>query len=162
MYFWSRFIWSTNLFCILYIVFSISYTDRKSLTMQTDHDKDLIMNIRIFIAFHNKFWEFWKQNVCWVIFHFFFVSYWSVFLKNYFRNTISECQTVWIQIRLDKNVGPDLDPNSLQSFIADDTSRQRVNKFWEFLEQTVCLTNESNRDCFDERKLGLSVLGIHS
>ena len=49
--------------------------------------------------------------------------------KNYFelyRNNFSECQTVWIQIRADIFVGPDLGPNCLQRLSADNTSRQRV------------------------------------
>ena len=37
----------------------------------------------------------------------------------------SECQTVWIQIRPDDIVGPDLAPNCLLRLSADDTGRQR-------------------------------------
>ena len=33
--------------------------------------------------------------------------------------TLSECQTDWIQIRID--VGPDQDPNCLQRLLVDDT-----------------------------------------
>ena len=45
------------------------------------------------------------------------------FFKNIFKKnlsgTLSECQTVWIQIRTDA-VGPDLGPNCLQRLSADD------------------------------------------
>ena len=47
-------------------------------------------------------------------------------LKNSLINTISECQTVWIQIRSNIFFRPDLGPNCLQRLSADDTSRQRL------------------------------------
>ena len=59
----------------------------------------------------------------------------SLSSADYFQNQLSpkilsgipsECQTVWIQIRPD-SVGPDLGPNCLQGFSADDTGRLRVN-----------------------------------
>ena len=43
------------------------------------------------------------------------------FSKKYLRNTtVSECQTVWVQIRTDKIVGPDLGPHCLQMLSASD------------------------------------------
>ena len=49
-----------------------------------------------------------------------------IFFQNQlFRKNLSilpsECQTVWIQIRPDIFVGPDLDPNCLQRLSEDDT-----------------------------------------
>ena len=58
----------------------------------------------------------------------------SIFLKNYFRNTIRVSNS--LDSDQDRHsVGPDLDPNCLQSLSANDTRRQRVEKLNE------CLSN---------------------
>ena len=46
--------------------------------------------------------------------------------RNFHSGIPSECQTVWIQIKSDVYVGPDLIPNYLQRLSADGTTRQRV------------------------------------
>ena len=59
-----------------------------------------------------------------------FLSSADCFQNQLFRNVLTgippECQTVWIQIRPDNNVGPDLDLNCLQMFSADYTSRREL------------------------------------
>ena len=47
--------------------------------------------------------------------------------KNFLSGTLSECQTVLIEIRTDTmshSVGPDLGPNCLQRLLVDDKSCQ--------------------------------------
>ena len=44
----------------------------------------------------------------------------SFFFSEFFSEISVECQAVWIQIM---PVGPDLGPNCLQRFSADDTSK---------------------------------------
>ena len=51
----------------------------------------------------------------------------QLFRKNSFRNTIRVSNSLNPD-QARQNVGPDLGPNCLQSFSADDTSRLRVNK----------------------------------
>ena len=55
----------------------------------------------------------------------------AFFSKSTFQNILSgipsECQTVWIKIRLDI-VRPDVGAKSLQRLSADGTSRQRIKK----------------------------------
>ena len=54
----------------------------------------------------------------------------NFFQNQLFRKTLSgipsECKTIWIQIRPDKNVGPDLGLKCLKKLSADNTNRQRV------------------------------------
>ena len=44
-----------------------------------------------------------------------FFLFFSKNKKKTLLETLIECQTVWIQIRTDENVGPDRDPNCLQN-----------------------------------------------
>ena len=48
------------------------------------------------------------------------------FFEKFFQE-YQQCQTVWVQIRLDKMSGQNLGPNCLQKLAADNTKRQRVN-----------------------------------
>ena len=45
--------------------------------------------------------------------------------KNSFRNTVSECQTVWIHLDQDSFVGPDPGPNCLLKYSASDKKLTR-------------------------------------
>ena len=53
--------------------------------------------------------------VCWLFFK-------ILFSINSFRNTLLECQSVWIKIRINILLGPDLGPYCLQRLSADDKS----------------------------------------
>ena len=87
--------------------------------------------------------------VCW-----FFSK--STFLKNSFRNTYHQWQTVWIQIWPDKRnpdqtwlfFSPDLGPNCLQRLSADNTRRlksQACNKYmFHFSKKRSIVTRNSN------------------
>ena len=69
------------------------------------------------------------NSAYWVVLHDFLVSadsFHSQLFKIILSGIPSECQTVWIQIRPDKNVAPDLGQNCLQRLVADNTSRQRI------------------------------------
>ena len=53
------------------------------------------------------------------------------FLSKILSGIAPKCQTVWILIRLKKNVQSDLDPNSLQRLSADDRSQQSISHEYE-------------------------------
>ena len=58
----------------------------------------------------------------------------NFFSRKNLSGTLFECQTVWIQIRTDVIVGPDLGPNCLQRLSADDKlppARKGLNKYLE-------------------------------
>ena len=71
-----------------------------------------------------------------------------IFFQNYFfqknlSGISSECQTVWIQIKI---VGPDLGPNCLQSLSADDT---RSTTKWPYNREMPPKDTEGSADSAD-------------
>ena len=68
--------------------------------------------------------DFLFKSACWVFLFFLLLLLLLNLFKTICSGTLSECQTVWIQIRTDIFVGPDLGSNCLQRLLAEDKSRR--------------------------------------
>ena len=82
-----------------------------------------------------------KLFACWVIFMLLLSS--ATLFQNYLfqkilSETLSECQTVWIQTRT-HNVSPDLGPNCLQRLSADGRVKELIYHF-DFIKLTMFWT----------------------